>query len=71
LKSRFSTIGNIDKPIGLVGVGHMGEKIAKNLAKDGYIVHIYDLNLAKLEALESPSITPKVSLKAYNTFDLI
>ena len=39
--------------VGLVGVGNMGGAMARRLLHQGFVVHVYDIDLAKTEALKA------------------
>lgn len=47
----FSTL---NKPVlGFVGLGHMGSKMVRNLAADGYTLHVFDQNEVAISNLSS------------------
>lgn len=49
------------KRIGFIGLGAMGQPMAKNLLKAGYALTAYDLNPSPVAALEAAGATPAAS----------
>lgn len=51
----------MNQSIGFVGVGHMGDPMARNLLRAGYRLRVYDTNPAKVAALVEEGATPASS----------
>src|SRR5215210_9328366 len=45
------------KKVGVIGLGNMGRPIARNIAKGGFEVAVYDINRAAVEALVAQGAT--------------
>ncbi|RYH18592.1 NAD(P)-dependent oxidoreductase [archaeon] len=55
-----------DKPIGFIGLGHMGSKMVRNFAADGHSVMVFDASPQAIDdtvALGGSKVTPATSVE--------
>ena len=67
---QFATAKKVDRPLGFVGLGHMGAKMVENLSKDGRKIMVFDANPDAVNLVVSASAAGNGSVTAGSLEDL-
>lgn len=60
----------VERPLGFVGLGHMGSKMVENLSKDGRKVLVFDASSDAVERVVSASQAGNKSVSAASLSDI-